>query len=385
MITWPAGLDPAAFIERHWQKSPALLTGALPGFNPPISPEELAGLACEPDVEARIVCGNPESGWTLRHGPFTEDDFLDLPETDWTLLVQDVEKHLTSLKGLLSLVSFLPAWRSDDLMISYAAAGGSVGPHLDAYDVFLIQGQGSRTWAIDPRPSDIRWRTDCELRVLERFHARQEFRLTRGDILYVPPGVAHFGIGEEPAMTFSIGFRAPTASGLLSEAGRALEEDGDMFYEDPDLSIDEVSGGRISDRALARARDVVERAASRAVAGVAEHLGRAATRGKPWLTPLPPDDIGSPAEVARSLTDGARFRPHAAARLAWCVGERNVWLFCDGEAWPLPVQAADFCDALCRSTGSTVADLAPPVQDCHDLLCELVLRGSLELIGESAS
>ena len=154
MIAWPAGMGPAVFLECHWQKTPLLIRDALPGFVSPVSPEELAGLACEEDVESRIVRGDQQAGWTLLDGPFAEDDFLSLPGRGWTLLVQDVEKHLPQTEALMSLVSVLPTWRCDDLMISYAAPGGSVGPHLDAYDVFLLQGQGSRTWSIDPAPAE---------------------------------------------------------------------------------------------------------------------------------------------------------------------------------------------------------------------------------------
>lgn len=384
MIAWPAGMGPADFLERHWQKTPLLIRDALPGFVSPVSPEELAGLACEEDVESRIVRGDQQAGWTLLDGPFAEDDFLSLPGRGWTLLVQDVEKHLPQTEALMSLVSFLPTWRCDDLMISYAAPGGSVGPHLDAYDVFLLQGQGSRTWSIDPAPAETAWRDDCELRVLRNFEARRDVRLRTGDMLYLPPGVAHFGIGEEPSMTFSLGFRSPTASALLSEAARQLEARDDLFYEDPDLTFDEVGGGRISDRAITRARSLMEKAAEAAGTRAAEHLGRVVTRGKPWITPLPPDTDLAPAELAHVLDGRALLARHPGSRLAWCRDGESVWLFCDGDGWRLPLAAAEFCDGLCRIADDGGARLVPPDRECRDLLCELLRRGSLE-VAEASS
>lgn len=379
MIAWPAGLDPAAFIERHWQKSPVQLPGALPGFETPITPEELAGLACETDVEARLVTGNEETGWSLRHGPFTEDDFLGLPDREWTLLVQDVDKHVQGLGSLMSLVSFIPEWRCDDLMISYAAPGGSVGPHLDAYDVFLIQGLGERTWSVDRAPADKSWRDDCELRVLKRFEAEEKFDLVTGDILYLPPGAAHYGVAPAPSMTLSLGFRAPTASGLLSQAAHALDGDHDLFYTDPDLSPEEVCGGRISAQALDRGRRLLEQASALAADNVAGHLGRLVTQVKPWLGPLPPEREITPDEASALLRGGARIRRHPGARFAWCTDSGSVWLFCDGEAWTLSGEAAGFCGALCTIGETTMQELSPPTPDCLDLLCDLVRRGSLQL------
>lgn len=379
MIAWPAGTGPAVFLERHWQKTPFLIRDAVPGFVSPISPEELAGLACEEDIESRIVRGDQRAGWTLREGPFAEDDFLSLPRRDWTLLVQDVEKHLPQTETLMSLVSFLPNWRSDDLMISYAAPGGSVGPHVDAYDVFLLQGQGKRTWSIDPAAADTAWRDDCELRVLQHFEARQELRLGVGDMLYLPPGVAHFGIGEEPSMTFSFGFRAPTAGALLSEAARQLESGGELFYEDPDLTVDEIGGGLISDRAVARARALMEKAAGNAATRAAEHLGRVVTRGKPWIMPLPMETDLTPAELAAVRDGRALLGRHRGSRFAWCREGDSVWLFCDGDAWQLSLAAAGFCDALCRLVEGAAGHLAPPNRECRDVLFELLRRGSLEL------
>src|SRR3990167_5289063 len=140
-------LTPEQFLKRYWQREPVLLQQALPGFRDPITPEELAGLALEDEIEARLVFTKGKD-WTLKPGPFQEKDFTSLAERNWTLLVQSVDQWVPAVKQLLQSVPFIPSWRVDDVMISYATQGGGVGPHFDYYDVFLVQGQGSRQWRI---------------------------------------------------------------------------------------------------------------------------------------------------------------------------------------------------------------------------------------------
>lgn len=235
-------LDIAVFVRDYWQKKPCLLRNALPGFTSPISPEELAGLACEEDVHCRLVTETgAEPPWTLRYGPFEEQDFLDLPESHYSLLVSECEKWLPELNGLMDMFRFIPDWRVDDLMISYAANGGSVGPHVDQYDVFLLQGLGTRRWQYaDSITTNAEVIAGLDLAILQKFEADQDAVLNPGDILYLPPGFAHHGIALEPCMTFSIGFRAPTAANALESFALESERLGmqDERYRDPDLVLD---------------------------------------------------------------------------------------------------------------------------------------------------
>ena len=204
------------FMQEYWQKAPVILRQALPDLPELISPEELAGLACEDFVESRLITVQQETpGWLVQHGPFSEQDFTSLPETNYSLLVQDVEKHLPDLRRLIDPFRFIPDWRIDDLMISYAATNGNVGPHTDAYDVFLIQTMGRRRWQI-ARNYDPALIPDCDLQILAQFEAEQEWIVEPGDVLYLPPGVAHYGVALEPCMTCSVGFRAPGDYELLS-------------------------------------------------------------------------------------------------------------------------------------------------------------------------
>lgn len=213
------GLTPAQFLAEYWQKKPLLIKHAIPDFTGLLSPEDLAGLACEDEVQSRIVLQKGEK-WTLKHGPFDERDFSKLPNKDWTLLVQSVNHYLPEATELLQQFDFIPHARLDDLMVSYAPDGGGVGPHFDSYDVFLLQGQGKRLWRISEQ-SDLSLVDGAPLRILKNFATEQEWLLEAGDMLYLPPQLAHWGIavsdGTQDCMTYSIGFRAPKHQELATE------------------------------------------------------------------------------------------------------------------------------------------------------------------------
>ncbi|MFL2523111.1 MAG: cupin domain-containing protein [Candidatus Azotimanducaceae bacterium] len=168
-------LSADAFLQRYWQQKPLLIRHALANYRSPISGDELAGLALESEVESRLV-ESQGGDWTLKHGPFTEEDFLGLPEEDWTLLVQGVDLWVPEVQALLSQFAFLPPWRLDDVMVSFACPGGSVGPHFDQYDVFLLQVEGQRRWQIGAAcSSETPMRDDSPLRILKEFEAEEEW------------------------------------------------------------------------------------------------------------------------------------------------------------------------------------------------------------------
>ena len=212
----PLGMAPAEFLRDYWQKRPLLIRNAFPAFTapdfvPPISPEDLAGLACEDTALSRIVAHDRERDhWMLRNGPFPEEMFPDMPDHDWTLLVQDVDKWDADVAALIDRFDFLPRWRIDDIMVSFAAPGGSVGAHVDQYDVFLLQAQGHRRWQIDASENPaLDFRNDVDLRLLQRFTPSHDWLVGPGDMLYLPPGVPHHGVAEDACLTYSIGMRAP--------------------------------------------------------------------------------------------------------------------------------------------------------------------------------
>lgn len=212
------------FLQHSWGKRPVLFRQLFRSFQSPISPDELAGLACEPTADARIIQGGHESmkdeNYTLQLGPFTADTFETLPPSHWTLLVRHVDQYVPPVSDMLSKFSFIPRWRMDDVMVSYASPGGSVGPHVDNYDVFLVQGAGKRKWYTTNTPippEDECLVSGLDVRVLKgSFQPDFEWVLKPGDALYVPPRIPHHGISlDEECMTFSVGFRAPTMANLV--------------------------------------------------------------------------------------------------------------------------------------------------------------------------
>ncbi|MGH8112125.1 MAG: cupin domain-containing protein, partial [Rhodanobacteraceae bacterium] len=217
----PLGMPPARFLRDYWQKRPLLVRNAFADFAPPLAPDELAGLACMDGALARIVVHGksrpPDFGlrrndgkWKVFTGPFNDATFTGLPDTTWTLLVQDADKWDEATAALLKPFGFIPSWRIDDVMISYATDGGGVGAHVDQYDVFLLQGLGQRHWSIDTRPNPpTAFRDDVPLKLLREFHPTHAWMLDPGDMLYLPPGVPHDGVAVGECMTFSIGMRAP--------------------------------------------------------------------------------------------------------------------------------------------------------------------------------
>jgi 50S ribosomal protein L16 3-hydroxylase len=207
------------FFQEYWQKKPVVIRGALPDWHNPISPDELAGLAMEEEVESRLVLEQDQGKpWQLRAGPFSEADFNDLPDSGWSLLVQAVDHWVPEVTALLDQFRFIPNWRLDDIMVSYAPDGASVGPHFDYYDVFLVQGYGRRRWQIGQRCSAASPRIESSpLNILKNFEVQEEFVLEPGDMLYVPPQVAHWGIAEGDCMTYSVGFRAPAHAEILDD------------------------------------------------------------------------------------------------------------------------------------------------------------------------
>ncbi len=230
-------LDIAAFMRTHWQRKPLLVRGAFPGFQDPLSAREVLALAGREHAQSRLV-QQRGAKWSLEHGPFTASRLKQLPRRNWTVLVQDTNHFSHRADQLLACFDFIPHARIDDVMVSYAAPGGGVGPHVDSYDVFLLQGHGCRRWQIS-RQADHTYLSGVPLKVLANFVPSEEWILEAGDMLYLPPGVAHRGIAESECLTWSIGFRAPTDSelvaGLLDYLHDTLAPEGQ--YRDPGATV----------------------------------------------------------------------------------------------------------------------------------------------------
>ena len=218
-------LTPSQFMRRYWQKKPLLIRQAIPNVEAPLSRDELFELADQDEVEARLIT-HFRNKWQLEHGPFAPDELPSVKQRAWTLLVQGVDLHDDRARALLDRFRFVPDARLDDLMISYATDGGGVGPHFDSYDVFLLQVHGKRRWRISAQ-RDLSLRPGVPLKVLQHFEPEEEWVLEPGDMLYLPPHIAHDGVAEGECMTCSIGFRAPSASELTAQFLYHLAERGE--------------------------------------------------------------------------------------------------------------------------------------------------------------
>lgn len=369
----PLGMAPARFLREYWQKRPLLVRGAFPGFVSPIAPEDLAGLACEEFALSRLIRHDrARDAWELRHGPFPEALFPTLGERDWTLLVQDVDKWDADVAALLAQFGFLPRWRIDDIMVSFAATGGSVGAHVDQYDVFLLQAQGHRRWQIDAGPSPpLDFRDDVELRLLRRFAPTHDWVLAPGDMLYLPPGVPHHGVAEDPCLTFSIGMRAPSAAELMGDYIDTLAADADeaLRYADPDLAppkdpneIDADAMRRVVDALNALRFDDPDR--------LGDWFGRFITAYR--NAEVAADDAGPPARIELEWSlqhQGAVLRRHPFSRMAWRRAADGGRLYVSGEDHPLPVPDARRLAAAECIDGAAYDALSPSGRDVvHALL-----------------
>ena len=223
------------FLTDYWQKKPLLIKQALPNFISPIAPDELAGLSLGEEFESRLITGSTTNNqWSLTNGPFTETTFTQLPEQDWTLLVQGVDRFVDEVHELIKQFDFIPRWRFDDAMISYAAKGGSVGPHFDYYDVFLLQGSGRRRWHISSKHCELdNYLNNVPLRIMDKFESEQVFDVGPGDVLYVPPKVAHHGVSlDDECTTLSFGYRAYSTQELYESLDQQ-SKDENQYYQDP--------------------------------------------------------------------------------------------------------------------------------------------------------
>jgi 50S ribosomal protein L16 3-hydroxylase len=379
-------LSAESFLRHYWQKKPLLLRQAFPGFEPVLDADDIAGLACDELAESRLITGLFQAqDWSLRYGPFSAADFAALPAENWTLLVQDVEKHYPPLRELISEFSFIPHWRIDDLMVSVAGPGGSVGPHVDQYDVFLLQATGHRRWEI-ASDFDPELLPDCELNVLRRFTAQDGWDLDPGDMLYLPPGVAHHGIALAPSdtgageanggatcMTWSVGMRAPSAADLLQALGEWLAELPTQGGRYRDGAISPAArAGEIDATAISGLREMLQDILSdrqRFPEFLADFLSRYRMAHEPAP---PPHPIGR-RELLAALNGKARLRQNPWTRLDWVAQANGALLFAAGTGYRC---TADIAELLC-DPGRLVAASTERLEPASDLICELVNRGHL--------
>ncbi|MEX0296832.1 cupin domain-containing protein [Pseudomonas putida] len=377
------GISAREFMRDYWQKKPLLVRQAFPDFESPIDPDELAGLALEEEVESRIVLEHGAHPWELRRGPFNEDTFADLPEKDWTLLVQAVDQFVPEVAELLEHFRFLPSWRIDDVMISFATPGGSVGPHFDNYDVFLLQGHGQRNWKIGQMcNSDSPLLDHADLRILAEFEQSGEWTLEPGDMLYLPPRLAHYGVAVDDCLTYSVGFRAPSAAEVLTHFTDFLGQ----FLPDEERYSDADAGPasdphQIQHDALDRLKGLLDK-----------HMNDKDLLltwfGQFMTEPRYPEQVVGEEldeqELIEALEDGAILIRNPSARMAWSELGDDLMLFASGRSCPLPAKLRELLKLVCAADALHIDNLAQWLEDEDGLMLvqQLIKQGSLGFANE---
>lgn len=375
---WPlADLPVDDFLANYWQKQALVIRQAFPGFQSPISAEELAGLACEEDVSSRIVMEKGgEHPWYPIEGPMDESIFADLPETHWTLLVNDVEKHLPALAQITDRFRFLPEWLFDDLMISYAPQGGSVGPHLDYYDVFILQAQGHRRWQISTAPVDEDNQVDgTPLRIQRQFTAEQEWLLAPGDMIYIPPGVSHYGVATDDCLSFSIGFRSMSHGDMVNDyigfITRDLPADRVFTLPNPDR---QAHPNEITPATLEQFGALLQDYLKQNPAQVKAWLGHYLSDNKTDLV-MPPETRFYDFQALVSISDSSPIIRNPASRFVYTRESNMARMFIDSREMTVTPLLAE---ALCNHRAIDMASLRTRIdQTEQQLVVQLYNAGHL--------
>jgi 50S ribosomal protein L16 3-hydroxylase len=367
------------FLRDYWQKRPLLIRNPWAAWRNPLEPDELAGLACEAGVESRLII-RTDDRLEMESGPLPEARFGTLGATPWTLLVQAVDHHAPDVAALIAPFRFVPDWRIDDVMVSYATDGGGVGPHYDQYDVFLVQGLGRRRWRVGPLcdaatpllPHD-------DLRLIADFEASGDWVLEPGDILYVPPRYAHDGVAVgDDCMTYSIGFRAPSRAELVEgycdhQADAMTEEDR---YADPDLARQD-NPGEIGAEAIDRLHGLVMEALADREA-FARWFGAYNSQPKQADADWRPEEPIGQTRVAALLAQGVPLLRNPASRYAFIRHETQaLTLFVDGQAIDCAGDAAMLAAQLCAEPQMVAGGALAKSAEAVALIEALIDQGSL--------
>ena len=365
-------LSVTEFLSDYWQKKPVCIRNGVAFQEALIAVDELAGLALEPEVESRLIENNGDvKDWQVIHGPLVEADFNKERDFPWTLLVQGVDCFVPQVHDFLARFRFVPSWRLDDIMISYATQGAGVGAHFDRYDVFLIQGQGQRQWQIGGTCNEnSALMAHDQLCLLQNFDVHQEFILNPGDLLYIPPLIAHKGVAMSDAcVTYSVGFRSPSYGDVLASFAdeRSTDISADLRLKDQGFAP---KSGEISAKDIAVLMQLMQ--AQITPENVAQWFGKHSTEAK-----YPALDMSEEAmdqtELEAIIKDGyGVLRVSEGVRLAYTwQGDGGLTLFVQGEALPCPPDATVFIEAIVNQWVLEVENIAPLL--AHDAAKAMLL------------
>jgi len=348
-------LSPETFLSQYWQKKPLVIRQGFKDFEDFLSPDELAGVASDELAESRLIY-KKEGKWKAEFGPFQSYDHLG--ELDWSLVVQALNNWVPELNQLIDSFSFIPRWRFDDVMTSFATPGGGVGPHIDAYDVFICQGSGRRRWRVGNKGNHKEFVAHPALLHTEAFEAIIDVEMEPGDILYIPPGFPHEGVALEPSMSFSVGYRASSARDMFSSLADHLVDNelAPQQIEDPDRTPCEHSGminkedfSRIKKHLLDTLDDTL----------ISQFAGRFLTHSKCELD-LPEDDLGfEPDDVLEMIEQQEVVRLGGLRCLYLEESVSKGIFYINGEQVDLPPELAPVIPLLCNQQTLSYEDLSP--------------------------
>lgn len=346
-LTHLGDMPVSTFLTEYWQKKPVLIRGAFKGTESIISADELAGLSLEDDVNARLIVESPKQGtsdWQVTHGPLDESIFANLPQSHWSLLVQHVDALDPRINDFLQQFKFLPHWRLDDIMISYASDQGGVGPHFDYYDVILIQAAGSRRWRIGQKCSSASALVAGQpMKILQQFDTVEDWLVEPGDLLYIPARVAHWGEAKGESITYSVGFRAPSHADILldyaqEQASRISE---DERYQDPEATLNNPPS-EINGQQIAALQRILHQYANDKHA-LARWLGEYSTTLKQDIAPM----LEPPLE--EELTEHPMQLSPYCRSTYYCedsAEDAHAELFINGQHWECTLAFARMCCEL---------------------------------------
>ncbi|RDH86141.1 MAG: hypothetical protein DIZ80_01340 [endosymbiont of Galathealinum brachiosum] len=372
-------LSPEDFLNEYWQKKTLVIRQALPNFQCPITAEELAGLSCEEEVNSRIVIEKDgDHPWQPIFGPMDDDTYSSLPESHWTLVLNDLEKVVPELAWLPDLFRFIPDWRLDDLMCSYAADQGSVGPHFDLYDVFIIQGTGKRRWQINTAEvTEDNQVKDTPLRIHKTFEAEQEWILEPGDMIYIPPNVSHHGVSLGESISFSVGYRAVSHADLLNDFIAHITQDlsPKLTYQDADLALQSHSS-EITEDAINRIKKIFSEYLKPEHKEIERWFGKYMSDPKSEHTKAPEELIETIDKLINEIENGAILSRHPASRFAFIIKDKESCLFIDGHDYDVP---NNFTVNLCENRNIDIELIESASPSEKQLLLDLYNAGSLYL------
>ncbi|WP_196138015.1 cupin domain-containing protein [Aliikangiella sp. G2MR2-5] len=379
--------DKDSFLSNYWQKAPCLIKAGLSEIPEFICADELAGLSLEEEVESRIICsptdnsaehGKTQDGWKLQHGPFDENTFAKLPERNWTLLVQTIDFWIPETQQLVDLFNFIPRWRFDDLMVSYATQGGGVGPHYDNYDVFLVQGAGERRWQVGAKgkiPEEQKYIDG--LKHLKAFKPEIDVIMQPGDILYIPPETAHWGVSVGESLGYSVGFRAPQSRDLFAMIANYLEEtESNEFFEDvyrkktnnsSCLEPELIKWAQDKINNLSKNQEVIKQILS-------NHLSQ------PKLESCArPPELPFPKFLKETLLPDQKLTLNPGSYFNWVMSEGRLIFSIDGETFSCPATFKEPIERLFSGESLEVTDIEAVKEKFafSDLLASLVNKGYL--------